>query len=182
MEKKRKIKVIKTIRKTDFLKTSRKRTLLKLKKKDEGVLGLIANTRLYSYEYESIHKLNAFSSKIKNCDFFDSFAQKLNSLNDFEFNVARKFVFNSIKKNEHSHLILSALIISENEQTKKIINYIHSNLLDRKVKNLSSMKLNLIDHVLNSKPNDLISDSLQLFLSVKKNQIHLNNQFVFFYE
>lgn len=180
--KKRNKEVLKTIRKTNYLEKSCKRTLLKLKNKDDGVLSLIADTKLYPNEYEQIHRLNVFSNKLKHVKYFDSFSEKINSLSDFEFNLARRFIFNSIKDNQHSHLLLSAILVSEGERTNRLIEYMHSNLFDRDTKDFCKMRFNLINYVLSLEPKDIASDSLQSFLFGKKNQIHLNNQFVFFHQ
>jgi hypothetical protein len=181
MEKKRKIKVIKTIKKTDYLKKSKRRALIKIKDKDEGVLGLIANTRLYSYEYEPSYKLEC-SSPHNHKNYFNSFSDKINSLNGFEFNVARRYITDSIKKNDDSYLILSALLSSNTERANRLVQFLHMNLIDREIKDFCMMRYNLIDYVINSNPNpkDLTSDNLYSFLLIKKKQIYLNNQFIFF--
>jgi hypothetical protein len=180
MDKKRKIKVIKTVRKTDFLKNTRKRTLLKLKNKDEGVLGLIADSRIYSNSYQSNNHLKFSFTSIKHKDFFKKFNEKILSLNDFEFNVARKFLYKSIKNNDNSYLILSSLFFSQNSKSVNLIKYIHNNLIYRDEKDICKMKLDLLEYVLNSKPNDLLSDSLVNHLNSSKYRIKMDNQFVFY--
>jgi hypothetical protein len=180
MERKKKIKVIRTIRKTNYLKKSGKFILNRLKNKDEGVLKLIANTRLYPQKNLDSENINPFTNNIQHRDFFNSFTDNLISLNEFEFNVARKFIFNSIKNHENSYIVISALLNSHNNRVDHLVEFTHMNLIDKKTKSISMMRYNLIDYVLRSKPSDIVSNSLYSFLVSKKSQIYLNNQFVFF--
>ena len=176
----RKIKVYKTIRDTNYLKNSRERELLKIKSHDEGVLSLIASLRLYSKEYEHSHKINFSFNQLKHTDFFNEFKFKMNKLNEFESNYARRFIFNSIKNHENSYLILSYLLRESN--SNGLIEHLHNNLFENQndVIDYPDKVMKVIDYVLSEKPKDLLSDTLCSFLLNRKNQIRLSNQFRFY--
>ncbi len=178
----RKIKVYKTIKKTDYLKHSRERELLKIKSKDEGVLSLIADSRLYPKDYEYSHKIKYAFSQRAHQDFFEEFKSKIDKLNDFEWGYARKFIFNSIKNHENSYLILSCLLRANNTYSNYMIEYVHNNLfIDKKDSiDFSDRTIKVIDYVLSERPKDLLSDSLCSLIVNKRNQIYLSNQFRFY--
>lgn len=178
----RKIKVYKTIKNTNFLKKLKERELNKMKEKDEGILSLIADSRLYSKDYEYHHKIKyAFSQKAHQ-DFFEDFKFKMDKLNDFELGYARKFIFNSIKNHENSYLILSCLLRANNNYSNYMIEYLHNNLFIDKRDSIdfSDRTIKVIDYVLSERPKDLLSDSLCSFLVNKRSQIYLSNQFKFY--
>jgi len=178
----RKIKVYKIIKKTDYLKNSRERELLKIKSKDEGVLSLIADSRLYPKDYENSHKIKYYFIPMAHQDFFENFKYKMNKLEGFEFNYARKFIFNSIKNHENSYLFLSCLLRENNTYSNYMLEYLHNNLFyDKNVKmEVSDKTINVIDYVLSEKPKDLLSDSLFSLIVNKRNQIYLSNQFRYY--
>ena len=77
MDKKRMIKVYKTIKSTNYLKSTNEKELLKIKQRDEGVLSLIANSRLYPKEYEYSHRIDLSFNQLKHSDFYLDFKIKM---------------------------------------------------------------------------------------------------------
>lgn len=179
-ERKRKIKVYKTIKKTDFLSRMNDRELLKVQKKDEGVLGLIASSKLYKKEYEKLHKISLFSNTNLHEDFFNDFKSKVNTMSDFELGYMKKYVFNSVRNHNDSYLFLTSLLITDTKMNN-YINFIHDNLFEISGKiDCLDKKLNVINYVLSERPKDIVSDSLRFYLVNEKNKILSGRKYIFY--